>query len=85
MGALKSRGQLSSAATREPDFILMDVYLDEGRQAETRPVASRSMGYTSFVDYRVQRLGDVACIHDLLPGSPWCLNQCVLLPNEASP
>ena len=56
--ASNPREAIERATSRQPDFILMDVYLDEGCQGINAAKWFRSMRNTCFVYYRAQRLGD---------------------------
>src|SRR5258705_10288425 len=54
--ASNPREAVELATSRQPDFILMDVYLDEGRRGINAAKWLREA--CSFVYYRAQRLGD---------------------------
>ena len=71
--ASNPREAVELATSRQPDFILMDVYLDEGRQGINAAKWLREacgipvLFITGHSDWET-----VARIHDLLPGAPLC-------------
>ena len=71
--ASNPRAAVELATSRQPDFILMDVYLDEGRQGINAAKWLREacgipvLFITGHSDWET-----VARIHDLLPGAPLC-------------
>ena len=71
--ASNPRAAVELATSRQPDFILMDVYLDEGRQGINAAKSLREacgipvLFITGHSDWET-----VARIRDLLPGAPLC-------------
>jgi DNA-binding NarL/FixJ family response regulator len=71
--ASNPRAAVELATSRQPDFILMDVYLDEGRQGITAAKWLReACGIPILFIIGHSDCETLARIRDLLPGAPVC-------------